>query len=170
MAFYFGLKQLKYALLVYIEIFMALDTGDKAPDFSLIADNGKPFKLSSKLKGNALLVFYPGDDLPVCKQQLSDYRDSYSDFSDLGVEVIAISSDDAGTIKAFKKDHDLPFTLLSDVDGEVSKQYDSFGWFGVKRSVFLVDKDMEIKYKHIESVSIYSRSVEELTEMIKRKV
>lgn len=170
MSFYFCIKQLKYALLVYFEILMALDTGDKAPDFSLIADNGKPYKLSSKLKGNALLVFYPGDDLPVCKQQLSDYRDSYKDFNDLGVEVIAISGDDANTIKSFKKENELPFTLLSDSDGEVSKQYDSFGWFGVKRSVYLVDKDMEIKYKHIESVSIYSRSVEELTEMIKRKV
>lgn len=149
---------------------MTLETGDKAPDFSLIADNGKPFKLSSKVKGNALLVFYPGDDLPVCKQQLCDYRDSYSDFTDLNVDVIAISSDDASTIKTFKKDNNLPFTILSDTDGEVSKKYDSFGWFGVKRSVYLVDKNLEIKYRHIESVSIYSRSVEELTEMIKRKV
>lgn len=153
-----------------LRLYMTLETGDKAPDFSLIADNGKPFKLSSKLKGNALLVFYPGDDLPVCKQQMSDYRDGYSQFNDLNVEVIAISGDDSGYIKSFKKDNDLPFTLLSDVDGEVSKMYDSFGWFGVKRSVFLVDKNLEIKYKHVESVSIYSRSVEELTEMIKRKV
>lgn len=149
---------------------MTLETGDKAPDFSLIADNGKPFKLSSKLKGNALLVFYPGDDLPVCKQQLSDYRDSYSKFSELNVDVIGITPDDASKIKSFKKSNELPFTLLSDSDGEVSKMYDSFGWFGVKRSVYLVDKNLEIKYKHIESVSIYSRSVEELTEMIKRKV
>ncbi len=153
-----------------LRLYMTLETGDKAPDFSLIADNGKPFKLSSKLKGNALLVFYPGDDLPVCKQQMSDYRDGYSQFNDLNVEVIAISGDDSGYIKSFKKDNDLPFTLLSDVDGEVSKMYDSFGWFGVKRSVFLVDKNLEIKYKHVESVSIYGRSVEELTEMIKRKV
>ena len=149
---------------------MTLETGDKAPDFSLIADNGKPFKLSSKVKGNALLVFYPGDNLPVCKQQLSDYRDNYSQFSDLNVEVIAISADDTGFIKSFKKDHDLPFTLLSDSEGEVAKMYDSFGWFGVKRSVYLLDKNLEIKYKHIESVSIYSRTVDELTDMIKRKV
>ena len=148
---------------------MAIETGDKAPDFSLIADNGKPFKLSSKLKGNALLVFYPGDDLPVCKQQLSDYRDNISTFNDLGVEIIAITGDDAKDIKNFKKENELPFTLLSDKEGEVSKMYDSFGWFGIKRSVFLVDKNLEVKYKHIESVSIYSRSVEELTEMIKRK-
>ena len=84
---------------------MAIETGDKAPDFSLIADNGKPFKLSSKLKGNALLVFYPGDDLPVCKQQLRDYRDSISTFNDLGVEIIAITGDDAKTIKNFKKEN-----------------------------------------------------------------
>ncbi len=149
---------------------MTLETGDKAPDFSLIADNGKPFKLSSKVKGNALLVFYPGDNLPVCKQQLSDYRDSYDQFSDLNVDVIAISGDDSSFIKSFKKDNELPFTLLSDAEGEVAKMYDSFGWFGVKRSVYLVDKNLEIKYKHIESVSIYSRTVDELTEMIKRKV
>jgi peroxiredoxin Q/BCP len=148
---------------------MTLETGDKAPDFSLIADNGKPFKLSSKVKGKALLVFYPGDGLPVCQQQMIDYRDGYSKFSDLGVEVIAISADDSSAIKNFKKEHKLPFTLLSDADGEVAKMYDSFGWFGVKRSVFLIDKELEIKYKHIESVSIYSRSVEELSEMIKRK-
>lgn len=148
---------------------MTLETGDKAPDFSLIADNGKPFKLSSKVKGKALLVFYPGDGLPVCTQQMIDYRDGYAKFSDLGVEVIAISADDANAIKSFKKEHKLPFTLLSDSDAEVAKMYDSFGWFGVKRSVFLIDKEMEIKYKHIESVSIYSRSVDELSEMIKRK-
>ncbi len=148
---------------------MTLETGDKAPDFSLIADNGKPFKLSSKVKGNALLVFYPGDNLPVCKQQLSDYRDHYDQFNDLNVDVIAISGDDSGFIKSFKKDNELPFTLLSDAEGEVAKMYDSFGWFGVKRSVYLVDKNLEIKYKHVESVSIYSRTVEELTEMIKRK-
>ncbi len=148
---------------------MALETGDKAPDFSLIADNGKPFKLSSKVKGNVLLVFYPGDDLPVCKQQLSDYRDSYAQFNDLNVEIIGVTGDSTDAIKAFKKSNDLPFTLLSDTDGEVANKYDSFGWFGIKRSVYLINKDLEIKYKHIESVSIYSRSVEELTEMIKRK-
>ncbi len=148
---------------------MTLETGDKAPDFSLIADNGKPFKLSSKVKGKALLVFYPGDGLPVCQRQMCDYRDGYSKFNDLGVEVIAISADDTDYIKSFKKDHDLPFTLLSDKEGEVADKYDSFGWFGVKRSVFLVDKDLEIKYKHVESVSIYSRSVDELVDIIKRK-
>ena len=148
---------------------MALETGDKAPDFSLIADNGKPFKLSSKVKGKALLVFYPGEGLPVCKRQLTAYRDGIGKFNDLGVEIIAISGDDSSFIKTFKKDHEIPFTLLSDSDGEVSKMYDSFGWFGVKRSVFLVDKNLEIKYKHIESVSIYSRSVDELSEIIKRK-
>lgn len=148
---------------------MTLETGDKAPDFSLIADNGKPFKLSSKLKGNTLLVFYPGDNLPVCKQQLSDYRDGFAKFSELNVDVIGISGDDSALVKSFKKDLNIPFTLLSDTDGEVSKMYDSYGWFGIKRSVFLVDKEMEIKYKHVESVSIYSRSVDELTDIIKRK-
>ncbi len=148
---------------------MALATGDKAPDFSLVADNGKPFKLSSKIKNKVLLVFYPGDGTPVCNKQMSDYRDSESTFSDLGVDVIAISGNSPKDQAAFKKELGLPFTMLSDSDGEVSKQYDSFGWFGIKRAIYLLDKDMEVKYKHVEPVSIYSRSVEELSEMIKRK-
>ena len=148
---------------------MKLETGDKAPDFSLIADNGKPFKLSSKIKGKALLVFFPGDGMPVCKRQMCDYRDGYSKFSDLGVELIAISADDVDFMKSFKKEHNLPFTLLSDKEGEVAQKYGTFGWFGIKRAVFLVNKDLDVKYKHIESVSIYSRSVEELVDIIKRK-
>ena len=148
---------------------MALATGDKAPDFSLVADNGKPFKLSSKIKNKVLLVFYPGDGMPVCSKQMSDYRDIQDVFSELDVDVIAIIGNEPKDQAAFKKDLDLPFTMLSDTDGAVAKQYDSFGWFGIKRAIYLLDKDMEVKYKHVEPVSIYSRSVEELSEMIKRK-
>jgi peroxiredoxin len=57
---------------------------------------------------------------------------------------------------------------LSDTDGEVAKQFDSHGWFGIKRSVFLVDKELNLKYSHVESVSIFKRTAGELKDAIKK--
>jgi len=147
---------------------MSLKVGNKVPDFSLVADNGKPFKLSSKIKDKVLLVFYPGDGTPVCTNQFTEYRDGVKKFEELKVEVIGISANNTDSHKAFKKDHNLPFVLLSDTDAKVAKEYDCHGWFGIKRGVFLVNKDLELKYFHIESVSIFKRSVSELIESIKK--
>jgi peroxiredoxin Q/BCP len=148
---------------------MSLETGDKAPDFSLIADNGKPYKLSSKTKSKMMLVFYPGDGLPICEKQFLDYKEEADAFKKQGVEVVGISGNDIKAIKAFKKEHDLPFVMLSDEKGEVAEQYNAFGWFGVKRAVYLLDKNLEILYRHIEPVSIYARTSEELHDVIERK-
>ena len=147
---------------------MSLKVGKTVPDFSLVADNGKPFKLSSKLKNKTLLVFYPGDGTPVCTNQFTELRDSASKFSDLNVDIIGISGNDTESHQAFKKNHNLPFTLLSDTDAEVSKDYDCYGWFGTKRGVFLIDKDRELLYSRIESVSIFKRTAKELLESIKK--
>ncbi len=147
---------------------MTLQVGDTAPDFSLVADNGKPFKLSSKIKDKMLLVFYPGDGTPVCTKQFCDYRDGAKDLEGLGVEVIGISANDVDSHKKFKKDYNLPFTLLSDNAGEVSQKYDVLGWFGVKRALFLVNKKMEIKYRHIESVSVFRKPLSDLKETLRK--
>jgi len=147
---------------------MPLKVGNVVPDFSLVGDNGKPFKLSSKIKDKVLLVFYPGDGTPVCTNQFTEYRDGADKFKKLNVEVIGISANTVESHKAFKKDHSLPFTLLSDTDMEVSKEYDCHGWFGIKRGVFLIDKSLELKYFHVESVSIFKRTVDELIESIKK--
>ncbi len=147
---------------------MSLEVGKKVPDFSLVADNGKPFKLSSKIKSKVLLVFYPGDGTPVCTNQFVEYRDNSKSFDDLNVEVIGISTNDNKSQKGFKSKNNLPFTLLSDSDGKVSKEYDCYGLFGTKRGVFLLDKDMELKYAHVESVSIFKRTSSELVESIKK--
>jgi peroxiredoxin Q/BCP len=147
---------------------MSLEVGNTVPDFSLVTDNGKPFKLSSKIKNNVLLVFYPGDGTPVCTNQFNDYNKNIDKFKDLKVEIIGISMNDSQSHKSFKKAYDLPFTLLSDIDAKVAKEYDCYGWFGIKRGVFLINKNMELKYSHIESVSIFKRTASELVESIKK--
>ena len=70
-----------------------IETSQPAPDFSLPADDGSTFTLSGQRGEKLLLVFYPGDNTPVCTRQLCDYRDGVEAFADLGVRVVGISGD-----------------------------------------------------------------------------
>lgn len=139
---------------------------DKAPDFTLQSDSGDSFHLYDHAGEKILLVFYPGDNTPVCTAQLCEYRDGIEEFSDLGVTVVGISSDDLESHREFRSKHDLPFVLLSDTDLSVAKLYDSKGVLGMKRSVFLVDEQSIIRYAHIETVALFRRKSKELLEAI----
>ena len=143
-----------------------LQVNDKAPDFTLPDDQGGSFSLSAQRGRRILLVFYPGDNTPVCTKQLCDYRDGVEAFADLGVEVVGISNDGAESHRRFREKYKLPFTLLSDEKLEVAEKYDSKGMMGMKRSVFLVDEEGVIRYLHIESLALFRRRREELLEAI----
>jgi peroxiredoxin len=144
-----------------------LTVNDKAPLFVLPDDQGGQFSLAEQVGRKILLVFYPGDDTPVCTKQLCDYRDGVEAFAGLGVEVVGISNDSAESHRRFRDKHGLPFTLLTDADREVAALYDSKGMLGMKRSVFLVDEQGVIRYLHIESVALFRRKREELLEVIR---
>jgi peroxiredoxin Q/BCP len=141
-----------------------LKVDDPAPDFTLPADDGSKYTLSKHRGKRQLLVFYPGDNTPVCTAQLCDYRDGIEEFAQLNIEVVGISADDSKSHQGFRKKHDLPFTLLSDAGGAVAKQYGSWGLLGMKRSVFLVDEKGVIRYAKVESVALFRRQREELLE------
>ncbi len=141
---------------------MTLQNGDPAPDFTLPDQDGAPFTLSARRGERLLLVFYPGDNTPVCTRQLCEYRDGIEEFAGLGVTVIGISRDDAESHRKFRSRHALPFTLLSDPDLQVAAQYGCRGPLGMKRAVFLVDAKGIIRYAHIEALSLFRRRKDEL--------
>jgi peroxiredoxin Q/BCP len=141
---------------------MALNLGEAAPDFELPDDAGGRYSLSKHRGKRQLLVFYPGDDTPVCTAQLCDYRDGVEEFEGLGIEVVGISSDDAASHQRFRAKYDLPFKLLSDGDGAVAKRYGAHGIMGTKRAVFLVDEQGKVGYAKVESMSLFRRTREEL--------
>ena len=143
-----------------------LKVNDKAPHFVLPNSEGNAFDLAEQSGRKTLLVFYPGDNTPVCTKQLCDYRDGIESFEGLGVDVVGISNDNAETHRKFSAKHGLPFTLLTDADLKVAEQYDSKGMLGMKRSIFLVDEAGVIRYLHIESLSVFRRKREELLEVI----
>ena len=98
--------------------------GDPAPDFTLPDQDGYPVTLSAVLKnGPVILAFYPKAFTPGCTRQNSNFRDKYAEVEKKGAQVFGISTDSMSTQKKFKAEYKLPYPLLSDVDGKVSKAY-----------------------------------------------
>jgi thioredoxin-dependent peroxiredoxin len=124
-----------------------LKVGDKAPDFTLPDEDGRPVALRTVLSaGPALLVFYPRDFSPMCTRQLSMFRDHYTEIREAGVEVLGISTDDLEIHRQFRARYELPFRLLSDEDQTVCAAYDVMGLFGMstRRVTFWVGRDGRI--------------------------
>jgi len=129
-----------------------LQAGDKAPAFTLEADDGKKYSLT-KLKGQkVILYFYPKDNTPGCTAQACEYRDLQTKFKKQGAIVLGISKDSLDSHKKFKKDHKLNFPLLSDPDLKVHKAYGAYGKkmlygkesIGVIRSKYVIDETGKI--------------------------
>ncbi|MEJ2534161.1 MAG: peroxiredoxin [Gammaproteobacteria bacterium] len=142
--------------------------GEVAPSFSLEADDGSRFESADLRGARALLVFYPGDNTPVCTRQLRDYRDGAADFAGLGVRIIGISKDGRASHAAFRSRHELPFTLLSDPDLAVAGRFGVRGALGMKRAVFLLDEEGVVRYAKVEALPVFRRRREELLQAIRK--
>ena len=141
---------------------MALRIGDRAPDFILPSTQGEISLAKQLEKGSVLLVFYPGDDTPVCTRQLCDYRDNLAVFSDLGVDVLAINPQSLDSHESFAAKHDLPFPLVSDGDKTVCRDYDAVGLLGMtKRSLVVVGRNGRILWRRTD-LPIFRRTADEL--------
>lgn len=102
----------------------SLKVGDKAPDFTLLDQDGKPVTLSKALEaGPVILAFYPKAFTPGCTKQNSAFRDRYADVEKKGAQVFGVSTDTVETQRKFKAEYKLPYSLLSDPEGVVAKQY-----------------------------------------------
>lgn len=103
---------------------MGLNVGDQLPDFTLKDQNGNLFS-SAQLKGRKPMViyFYPKDNTSGCTKEACGFRDNYEDFTELGAEVIGISSDTEKSHRRFADKYQLPFILLADTDKKVRRLF-----------------------------------------------
>jgi peroxiredoxin len=130
---------------------MAIDVGTRAPEFTLPSTKGDITLSKVIKKGPVLLVFYPGDDTPVCTKQLCDYRDNLEVFSGLGLQVIAINPQSEDSHKRFADKHRLPFPVVADAKGQVCKQYGALNILGMaKRALVLVGSDGTVKWRRTD--------------------
>ena len=110
---------------------MALQVGDKIPNFTAKDNDGNVFDSASIVgKKPVVFYFYPKDNTPGCTAQACSFRDQYEDFKDLGAEVIGISSDSIASHEKFIQKYKLPFILISDSDKKIRNL------FGVKANMF----------------------------------
>ena len=130
-----------------------LETGTKAPNFTLKDKDGKEISLSDFLGKKVILYFYPKDNTPGCTKQACTFASAYEDFKTVNAEVIGISKDSVNSHAKFAEKFGLPFVLLSDPDLAAIKAYDVWQekkmcgkvGMGVVRTTFIIDENGNVE-------------------------
>lgn len=146
-----------------------LPLGKPAPDISLPDSDGKTWRLSDQRGKVVVLLFYPGDETPICTKQMCSVRDRWEDYRATGAEVVGISTDSVESHKKFAEHHDLPLRLLSDAGGEASNRYRARSLIPgkVARSVFVIDAQGILCYSDVRPLGLFRPKDDVTIEAIK---
>ena len=133
---------------------MNLKTGDKAPAFEAIDQNGIKHSLSDYLGKKVALYFYPHDNTPTCTTEACNLRDNFSLLAQKGIAVLGVSTDDQKSHKKFETKYTLPFTLLVDTEMELVNKYGIWQlkkfmgktFMGTVRTTFLINEKGNIDH------------------------
>ena len=125
-----------------------LQTGIKAPDFTLTDKDGNQVSLSDFLGKKVVLYFYPRDNTPGCTRQACAFAGAYEGFKRQDIAVIGVSRDSVASHKKFAEKHSLPFILLSDSERQAIEPYGVWTEkklygkvsMGVQRATFIIDE------------------------------
>lgn len=155
-----------------------VDVGDTAPDFELPGSGGRTYRLADYRGRSVVLAFYPGDATTVCTKQFCSYRDKADRLDALGVEVLGISPQSVESHERWIEEQELNLPLLADEDLSVSKRYGVVGWAGplgqlfglegttggryVMRSIFIVDGEGVVRYRHASRTGARFQTVSDL--------
>ncbi len=142
--------------------------GSPAPDFALTDGDGNPWRLSDHHGKVVILLFYPGDETPVCTRQMCSVRDRWQDYEATGAEVVGISTNSVESHKSFAEHHDLPLRLLADVDRSVADLYGAKSLIPgkVARSVFVIDAEGVIRYRDVRPIGLLRPKDDEIIKAI----
>ena len=128
---------------------MALQIGDKAPEFEGKDQNGNTIKLSDYKGKKLVMYFYPKDNTPGCTAQSCNLRDNYAELQNQGYEILGISSDGEKSHQKFIEKFSLPFPLLADTEKTVHELYGTWQeksmygktYMGTVRTTFVIDEE-----------------------------
>ena len=144
-----------------------LEPGDPAPPITLSDHRGETVTVDPGDASHTVVYFYPRADTPGCTAEACGFRDEWDAFEEADVAVVGVSDDPVEDLAPFAETHDLPFTLLSDPDGEVASAYDSYGekqmfgntFDGVFRNTYVLDAEGTVVLAY-EGVSPEDHAVE----------
>ena len=140
--------------------------GDRAPDFALEGTVGT-FRLSDHRGERVILLFYPGDNTPVCTKQFCSYRDDSEDLSSLEAVVVGVSSQGLESHEEFSAKYGLNVPLLADTDSAVAKAYGAHApLMGTRRAVVIVDEDGVVRFRHDHTLGLDYLTAEQLRDAL----
>ena len=155
---------------------MAVNVGDKAPSFELV-DTDLKMRTLDEFKGKkVVLSFFVAASSPVCTNEMCTFRDSLSELSNLGAQVVAISNDGPFANKAFAEKYNLRFPVLGDYKSKTIRDYDILmphllhvkDYDAAKRSVFIVDENGKIVYKWVSDNPLVEPNYNEIKDFLKK--
>ncbi|MDP2667845.1 MAG: peroxiredoxin [Nitrosopumilaceae archaeon] len=155
---------------------MAVNVGDKAPSFELV-DTDLKMRTLDEFKGKkVVLSFFVAASSPVCTNEMCTFRDSVSELSNLGAQVVAISNDGPFANKAFAEKYNLKFPVLGDYKSKTIRDYDILmphllhvkDYDAAKRSVFIVDENGKIVYKWVSDNPLVEPNYNEIKDFLKK--
>ena len=131
--------------------------GSAAPDFALPDGDGVTWRLSDQRGKVVVLLFYPGDETPICTRQMCSVRDRWEDYTATGAEVVGISTNSVESHKAFAEHHKLPLRLLADADRKVADLYGANSIIPgkVARSVFVINPQGVITHRDVRPLGLF---------------
>ncbi len=132
----------------------SLKVGQKAPEFTVVNDEGQKVKLSEFKGKKVVLYFYPKDDTPGCTTEACAFRDGIDEIKSHGAVVIGVSTDSVESHKKFKDKFDLNFPLLADADKKIVQAYGTWKeksmygkkYMGIERTTFIIDGQGKISH------------------------
>ena len=125
---------------------MALAVGTDAPNFTTTNDQGKEVSLSDFAGKTVVLYFYPKDDTPGCTKEAQSFKEQYDEYQKNDIVILGVSMDGRASHVQFKKKYGLPFQLLGDRDGILSKAYDVDAGGYSKRVTYVINGDGKISH------------------------
>ena len=142
--------------------------GNTAPDFTLQDGEGKSWRLEDQRGKVVVLLFYPGDETPICTRQMCSVRDRWEDYSATGAEVVGISTDSVESHQKFAEHHELPLRLLSDPAAKVAHLYGARSLIPgkVARSVFVIDANGSLRYRDVRPLGLFRPKDDEVLRAI----
>lgn len=131
--------------------------GATAPEFTLKDGSGADWSLAEHRGKVVVLLFYPGDETPICTRQMCSVRDRWEDYAATGAEVVGLSTDSVESHQKFAAHHELPLRLLSDASGTVANLYGARSLIPgkVARSVFVIDPNGLIRYRDVRPLGLF---------------
>ena len=147
---------------------MSVGVGDPAPAFTLPGTGARSYSLADYAGQVVVVVFYPGDNSPVCTLQLRSYTHDIEQFNDLGAQVLAISPQSVDSHEKFSASNGFAFPLLADEDKAAGERYGVVGPLGFyRRSVFVVDRGGVLRYVHRGAAGLTYKGTDELVSAVK---